>query len=192
MSDKLVTTWFESKELFLLFFVFYGGALFCFCRSYYEACREMDCMVNTVYLLEQFQGFQSWLLISITICLVQCINNQYMAIINKLSKNQYKRAQKIQGSKIEGSIQVIEEINTVEEINYIHEQLCDLIDNFNTIFGSNILLVVLSGTLNILIYATRLVQYILKDTGENPDQFSAGTMIEWSFYVLLTVVSNYH
>ncbi|KAK9892296.1 hypothetical protein WA026_019100 [Henosepilachna vigintioctopunctata] len=163
MNEILQTPWMNSNNLVYIFVTYFLCLFISLVESDYGAYNQDGYLYICSILLELFQSIQGTLYISTSICLVQCLKFQYATIIDKLLKNE-KMYVNCASKQIVTYIGVDINPKNLEGIIRLHEQICDLVDDFNSIFGSNFLLVVFDTAMSILLYTSNFAMIILNHT----------------------------
>ncbi|KAK9869181.1 hypothetical protein WA026_002930 [Henosepilachna vigintioctopunctata] len=133
--------------LFVILAILYTG---------YETSRTLGFYIYSLHLLEIFQSIQGLIVLTVEISLIRYIRFQFSAITDELLDNQ-KSSENKQNSNglnvIEIGMKKPNSCRNMKELIFCHDEVCNLVDSFNSIFGVHLLLAIFLSFIDILIHA---------------------------------------
>ncbi|KAL3289159.1 hypothetical protein HHI36_003595 [Cryptolaemus montrouzieri] len=166
ISKILNLPWLKLKSLYKLFMVF---VIFVCAAIGYDAyiwisTLGMECF--KLYALKGIQFFQCSLNAFMMYSFSLHIKNLFKEINNQIAlqvEKDFRRKQHFPLRKTIAPIIALER-NKLKYFISVHNEICDLVDDFNSIFGFNVVLIVFNSMLNILFNSGLIAVYASKDS----------------------------
>ncbi|KAL3289160.1 hypothetical protein HHI36_003596 [Cryptolaemus montrouzieri] len=166
ISKILNLPWLKLKSLYKLFMVF---VIFICAAIGYDAyiwisTLGMECF--KLYALKGIQFFQCSLNAFMMYSFSLHIKNLFKEINNHIAlqvEKDFRRKQHFPLRKTIAPIIALER-NKLKYFISVHNEICDLVDDFNSIFGFNVVLIVFNSMLNILFNSGSIAVYASKDS----------------------------
>ncbi|KAK9869182.1 hypothetical protein WA026_002931 [Henosepilachna vigintioctopunctata] len=183
-------SWFQSTDLSRIILPYSFFVVLLILYTGYTTCSTFGIKFYILHILEIFQSIHGLIILTVIISLVRCIRFHFSAITDELLKHQSieKMQEWNEVSVIELKMKKTKRIRNIQELTFLHDEVCNLVDNFNALFGVYSLLTMFLCFINILIHAGSFSAYVLNEPLHETQEWSVSTTIVAFQYTIICTV----
>ncbi|KAK9869180.1 hypothetical protein WA026_002929 [Henosepilachna vigintioctopunctata] len=157
-------SWLKSTDLWRIISLYILSVIIGILYTGYVTSSTQGFNYYAFYLLGIFQSIQGLISLTVEISLIRYIRFQFSAITDELLEHQSsgKKQNSNRLNVIEIEMKKTNRSRNIKELIFCHDKVCNLVDNFNSIFGIHLLLSLFLCFIDILIHAELFSAHVFR------------------------------